>query len=557
MRFRPLYLVGPLVTLVGGVGACSEDSSQEASEHDGGAPNSSLSSSELDAGTADAEGPPDASDGGFTPRNVEYETTCGSQEVYWPEEADIIRWTIRCSTALVEATGLPEGAKFDPSSGTIEWTPRLDQAGPFSIVVKSTKNVATRISGTVLDRFDAPDNVPLVDRTQYLEEHGLPVIHLSWHSDEPNYCKDAIRRDPVPADIIVNGVAHVGSELRCRGQTSLAFPKKSFTLRFAKDDPFHAPPSLAAFEGRRRLILTQTFDDNSQVRTRMGFELWNRLDPANIRIDHASVVVYVDSVYQGLYQLTDDVGDHLMAASGFDKDGAIFKSEAHTGNYRATTNSGAAKKDLTVGYEKSDGEPEDDFSALITLLEWVSESTPEEFESSVDDMLRTEDFLDWYVFATTLLAYDNFAKNSHVYIDTDGPDTRFRYIPWDLNGTWGQSWDRQRILPTSAGKDAPEPVMMNGIWQRIAEIPTLHERLDARFAAALAGPMNVDSVLALFDQMTAEVRPSALRDDRRWDAARRAYPLWTAHGPPTTFDIERAFVRAWIQERWAYLTSLY
>jgi spore coat protein H len=488
---------------------------------------------------------------------VEYEATCGSDEMYWPEEQDEVHWTVRCSSALAEAVGLPDGASFDPASGRISWTPRLDQAGPFEIVVTGADGGLTRIAGNVLDRFDAPGNVPVIDPVRYLEEHGLPVIHLSWHSDEPKYCKDAVARDPVPADIVVGGGAHAGAELRCRGATSLAFPKKSFTLRFTKDAPFHPPPSLAAFEGRRRLVLTQTFDDNSQIRTRMGFETWNRLDPANVRIDHASVVVFVDGVYQGLYQLTDNVGDHLMAVRGLDKDGNIFKSESHAGNYRTSYNNGKPKTDLKVGYEKSDGEPEDDFGDLETLLRWVSSSSIAEIDGTIDTMLRTEDFLDWYILTTTLLAYDNYGKNSNVYRDSDGPDTRFRYIPWDLNATWGQSWDMQRILPTAAGKDSPVPLTNNGIWERIAESPTLRARLDARFAAALAGPMSLAETLALFDRMSAEVRLSALRDDRRWDAERRVYPLWSSRKDFTTFDTERAYLRSWIEQRWAYLTPLY
>lgn len=506
----------------------------------------------LDGAKTDAAPPPPS-----PPPPLDAVVACGSNETYWPEEGSEIRWRVDCASALTLASPLPEGASIDSASGTITWTPALDQAGPFEIVLTDAEDRKTRISGTLLDSFDAPGNKPLVDPPRYLEEHGLPVIHLKWHSDEPMYCKDAADRRPVPADILVGGVAHAGAELRCRGATSLAFPKKSFTLRFTKDAPFHPPPSLAAFEGRRRLSLTQTFDDSSQLRTRLAFELWNRLDPQNIRIDHASVVVFVDGVYQGLYQLTENIGDHLMAARGFDKDGNIFKSISHAGNYKATNNGGSRKSDLTVGYEKSDGEPEDDFTDLINLLTWVTDSSNAEIESTIDSRLRTEDFLDWYVLMTTLLAYDNFGKNSNVYIDSNGPDTRFRYIPWDLNATFGQAWDMQRVSPLALGKDSPDPLSLNGIWERIAQSPKLLARLHARFKAALTGPMSLAETLALFDTMSEAIRPSALRDDRRWDAERQAWTAWPHLPEVTAFDAERAFVRSWINERWSHLTPLY
>ena len=542
LTLLPILVAGVLASGSG----CGDETAPRAETADGG--------DDRDVADVKVE-PPDGGDADVPPV-VEYDVACGSDMAYFPEEATEIHWNIRCAGALTAPAQLPDGASFDSETSTLSWTPRLDQAGPFEVVVSDgTSN--TRISGTILDRFDAPGNAPLVDRTQYLEEHGLPVIHLTWHSDDPMYCKDAVRRDPVPADIIVDGRAHEGAELRCRGATSLAFPKKSFTLRFTKDDPFHGAPGLEAFEGRRRVILTQTFDDVSQIRTRLAFEVWNRLDPENIRIDQASAVVFIDGVYQGLYQVTDDIGDHLMGVRGLDKNGNIFKSEAHTGNYRTTLNNGKPKTDLAVGYEKSDGEPEDDFEDLFTLLRWTSDSTDEEIESTIDSVLRTEDFLDWYILTTALTAYDNFGKNSLVYIDSDGPDRRFRYIPWDMNATFGQSWDRSPLSPRELGRGTKVPSTYNGIWQRIIESPALLARLEARYAAALEGPISQASMLELFDQMSAEVHPSALRDDRKWNAARKSYSVWAKLQSEATFDTERETMRKWIDERWSYLTPMY
>ena len=79
---------------------------------------------------------------------------------------------------------------------------------------------------------------PVTTPASYVAEHGLPVFHLTWHSDVSTYCKDAVDRDSVPADITVDGTSFVGAELRCRGATSLTFPKKSFSLDSRKTLPF-------------------------------------------------------------------------------------------------------------------------------------------------------------------------------------------------------------------------------------------------------------------------------------------------------------------------------
>lgn len=480
---------------------------------------------------------------------------CGSTTDVTFEESEVVRFELRCAQPL-EVVRMPEGATFD--GAWLRWQPDLAAAGPFTIELQHGDS-RTLVRGFVLDRFDAPGNQLVENHAEYTYEHGLPVVHLRWHSTDPGYCRDAVARDSVPADIMVLGHAYEGAELRCRGKTSIAFPKKNFSLRFSKRDPFHAPPGLERFEGARRLSLTQTFDDNSQIRTRMSLELHRRLDAENVYLDHASVVVFVDGAYHGLYQLTDNVGLHFLARRGLDDDedtAQIFKSVDHRGNYRTTWN-GQLKSDLSLGFEKDEGEPEDDFSGLFELLRYVSDTTDADFVAGFDTMLRGDDFLDWYLFTTALIAEDNYAKNSYVYRDTDGPDTRFRYIPWDLNESWGQNWYTGRVLALS---DTAFPALLanrNGIFARIVAIPALRARLRQRMQSALKGPMAKAEVLALFDRLRAEVALSARRDDRRWDAERRAYPLFASREDFTTFDEEMVYMRTWIELRWSWLEALY
>lgn len=501
----------------------------------------------LDAGPPPPPPPP--------PETHDFALPCGAPLRFSLEEADTVRWTLGSCSGPVQLEDLPAGAVF--ADGVITWVPGLDRAGPFSFVVVEAGGARTRVDGMVLDRFDAPGNVPLTDRLAYREEHGLPVLHLTWHSPEPSYCRDTLDRDPVPADILLDGHAYAGAELRCRGATSLTFPKKSFTLRFSKNDPFHAPVGLERFEGRRRLVLTQTFDDNSQLRTRLAFELHARLAPENIAIDHASVVVFVDGEYQGLYQLTDNIGDHFMKARGFDPDGQMFKSVDHRGNYRAVSANGTPKPDLRIGYEKSDGLPEDDFAPLEVLLRWVTDSSDQDFENGAEDVLRVEDFIDWYVYATAIMARDSYGKNSYVYTDLDGPDPRWRYVPWDMNESFGQNWYTAHVPHSDEGVRPPWAIHCNGIWQRLLQIPAFAARIEQRYAEALAGPMSRASVLALYDQLHDEVRLSALRDDRKWDHARRNFPLFAGRPDYTDFDGESAYLRTWIEQRWQLLESLY
>lgn len=524
-----------------------------------------------DAGAPPREEPPHV-DGGLTtgidggpgdggdlptppiPVAFAYDVTCGANTVVTLEELDSLALTTGCPDAVTQVEGLPAGAAL--TAGGLEWTPALDQAGHFSFTLVAGE-ARTTVSGMVLDRFDAADNVPVLDPTTYPEEYGLPVFHLSWHSDEPDYCLDAVRRDAVPADIVVNGVSYEGAELRCRGTTSLNFPMKSFNLKFSKESPFNGEGPLAAFTGRRRLSLTQTFDDNLTLRTRLGFELWNRLDPAHPAIDHASVVVFVDGRYQGVYQLTDKIDDHFLKLRGLDKSSNIYKGRTHEANLLSAYE-GHPNEPLWVGYDKDEGEPEDDFSDLEALIRWVSDASDEDFAATVDQRIATDDFIDWYIMMFASFNGDAFGKNALLIHDTDGPDERFRFLPWDLNASFGQDWDSRRVQSdVGGGRLSPQVCGANGVWQRFAAIPALGERLDARFRAALHGPIAREPLIAWLEQEVETVRPAALRSERRWEVERRACTFWSDRDDFTTFDEESVYVRGWLDARWRYLETLW
>jgi hypothetical protein len=392
----------------------------------------------------------------------------------------------------------------------------------------------------VADAFDAPGNVPPLDPRTYTHEYGVPVLFLRWHSTEPGFCVDDADRDYVPAEVTAGGHVYAGGALRCRGASSLNFPKKSFTVKFAGADLFNGPAGAAQFTARKRIVLTQTFDDNSYLRTRLALWLWDVLDPEHLQLAQASAVVFVDGKYWGLYQLIDHVDDELIERNGLARSGNLYKSYNHEANLRITHGDGTPKEDLSIGYEKKEGEPATDFSDLFALLSWVSTSSDADFQRQLDQQLVSGDFVDWYVFATVILADDSYGKNAYLYHDPADPDGRWRYAPWDMNESFGQDWQSFRIPFDREGRFASWALEANGLWQRMSQIPPLATRVDERMKAALAGPMSMTAVLAQLGAMAAEVGPVARRDQRKWGAAYRAWSWWSSRSDFNDHDGEIA-----------------
>jgi spore coat protein H len=483
---------------------------------------------------------------------------------YWLEEGQTLAAVVRCSGEL--ATGeaelsiaaLPPGASFDAASGALGWTPALDQADVWrlEVLAGATGERAELVIG-VADAFDTAGNVPPLRPASYTHELGLPVLFLSWTSPDPGFCVDSVARDYAPASLMADGHAYAGVELRCRGAASLNFPKKSFTLKFDGDDRFTLADEVDVFADKKRVVLTQTFDDLSYMRTRLAFELWNRLGDGRIRLEHASAVVYLDGRYWGLYQVTDHVDDDLIEAHGLDPAGNLYKSYSHDGNLRSVFNDGTPKSDLTVGYEQKDGAIVGDHADLDALLTWTTGASDADFAAELDSRLHRRDFVDWYVFATAIMAQDSYGKNSYLYKDASDPQAVWRFVPWDMNHSWGQDWQTFRLAYDQEGKFAAWPTTTNGVWGRMATIPALAAELEAAFRQALAGPMSLASVLDEIDRLAERLRPGAERDLRAWQAQHRAWSWWSSRTDFQDFDGEVAYVEQWVRDRWAYLGTLY
>ncbi|MFO0546842.1 MAG: CotH kinase family protein [Polyangiaceae bacterium] len=475
---------------------------------------------------------------------------------FWLEEGESVTVTFTCETgALLDGAdltveGLPANATYDAASASVTFTPGLDQASVYlwRATLGATGEVGLVKVG-VADKFDDPANVPVTDPSAYTEEYGLPVLFLSPAPTSETYA---------PATTVYRGHTY-SMQAKLRGAASLNYPKNSFTLEFDKADKFDEPFEADGFNGRRKVVLISTFDDNSYVRQRLAYDLWDRLDPAHIQIKTYSAVIYVDGVYFGLYTVSDHVDGFLMEDHGYSQDGNLYKAVNHDANFALTSiqNGGAPKATLHDGYEKREGTPLDGepgaYADLEELVNFVATSDSTTFLSELPQRIDQRDFQDWFVFVTYLLADDSAGKNSYLYHDPQDPNGVFRYAPWDFNHSFGQTWQTFR-----EGASAYEDYAGNNrLFARFLEEPSLTAPLEARYSAALKGAFSADAVNALVDSYVARITPSAHRDERRWEAEYRAFPWWSSRTDFNDFEGEVAYLKAWIEERWQFQSALY
>ncbi|MBN1654310.1 MAG: CotH kinase family protein [Deltaproteobacteria bacterium] len=222
---------------------------------------------------------------------------------------------------------LPSGAVFDQRRGRLTWVPGLYQAAVYDLVfrVKSTNDAYTLRIG-VADAFDHPDNKPIADPLRYPLEYGLPVFFI----------EDAEHDEYHPSTLVYAGRRYDEINIKTRGETSLKYPKHSYTLKFDDKELFHEPNRGGGLTNRTKLVLTTTFDDNSYVRQRLSHEMWRILNPRHISVQSYMAIVYRDNEFRGLYTVSDHVDRHLMRLYGLADTGELFKSKRHEGDFLHT-----------------------------------------------------------------------------------------------------------------------------------------------------------------------------------------------------------------------------
>lgn len=464
---------------------------------------------------------------------------------FWLEEGEHVEFDVRCETgksAVITLAELPAGASFDGKH--FAWTPSLSQAAVYVLELAYQAETGSVKIG-VADAFDAPGNEAVVDPTQYGEEFGLPVVFVS---KRPDFQIDA--KNDLPAQVVFGGHVY-DAEIKLRGESSLEYPKQSYTLKFPKLDKLDDPAR--SFRNKREIVLTSTFDDSSYVRQRMIYDLWNGLSDDNIDVQTMSAVLFVEGAYEGLYLLGDHVDGRLMEDFELRQNANLYKAVDHRANLRKLDNDGAPKETLHDGYEKKEGLPIEDFTDLDQLVTWVSESSDADFVSQLDQRTVQRDFEDWWLLVTFVLSDDSAGKNCYLYHDPLAASSRWRFVTWDHNASLGQDW--------LTGRQSPDRVedyaYTNGLFERMLAQPVIAEPLRARYRARLQSEWSKANLDAMISAYVKEIAPSAKRDWRKWGERHRQFELWSSRQDINDFDGEIAYLRAWIAARWDFVAASY
>ena len=229
--------------------------------------------------------------------------------------------------------------------------------------------------------------------------------------------------------------------------------KRNYKIKFTEDHSFFGMRS------DNKWILDAGQADIFRLRNRIATELWQDFahkpyyadqEPKALNYVKGQVVeVYLNDEYRGIYCLTECMDRKQMKLKKFDKDGTIhgvlWKSTGYGSSMMNVVpdnydNSQPMMDVFEAKYpEPGDDLPQTDYATLWNAINFVVNSSDEEFISHVADYFDIPVCLDYYLFINVLNALDNTGKNMYWAVYDEQTDKKITPAVWDLDMTIGAS----------------------------------------------------------------------------------------------------------------------
>ena len=346
---------------------------------------------------------------------------------------------------------------------------------------------------------------------------GLPTLSVRVADPE-------IGEADVPAETVISApegtLSHHARIHRRGASTMLATQvKRGYRIEFTRtaDGRKKRAVEVPGFGREDAVILLPMFHDDTRIRDRLGWEIWNSLAPEGEpfgarRLQYCEF--FLNGDYQGIYLMMTpfNVAAELSRAGApRPLEDSVYRTAALNFSRGRTYFEHPLR--MNAGYElyysPSGADP---FAALMPYVSLICEKDDGAFteafvrEVDMDSLLR----LDLFVQAGGMT--DNVFNNLYIWADHSAGRLAYRFAPWDLDMTWG-------LKKEDIGEEY-ENWMYFPLADRALNLDAggLRARLRDAWQSMRAGPFAPENVQRLVEQCQRELNESGAmaRDAERW-----------------------------------------
>ena len=245
--------------------------------------------------------------------------------------------------------------------------------------------------------------------------------------------------------------------LKWQGSSSLAYPKKNYTVKF--DNAFEAADGWGE---EKKYCLKADWIDFSHCRNVGTAKLWGHVVKSRASsdliarlsalvnggaIDGFPCFVVINGEWQGIYNFNIPKEGYMFGMGSGTKEAILCADQG--------TNSGfEGEITLNDGFEleyNSDTFPESEIqTSFNNLINAVLNSDGMDIDTTVAQHLDINSAIDYYIFVAALKGSDMVTKNA-IFATYDG--VKWFMSAYDLDCTWGLYWDGSKFLEAAYGDE--------------------------------------------------------------------------------------------------------
>ncbi len=275
--------------------------------------------------------------------------------------------------------------------------------------------------------------------------------------------------------------------LKIRGHTSRKFPKKSYNIELWKNEEGNdtEKKSLLKMRSDDDWMLDGLWNEPIRIRDFTSHAIW--LDIGRVQhqgknaktgIDRKYCDLFLNGKYKGIYYLGEKIDRKQLGIKKYKSqmEGELYKvSHKANGTLYSKVDNFDNNSLTWSGYEAK--YPKDigkvDWTNLHSFVDFVVNATQSEFNKDISSKIEMENIVDLYVLYNLSSNLDFSGTNS--YIGKYDRSSLYFFIPWDMDGSFGNSWLGER-------DNVVNKVISSPLYERLINFPDFRNSVKKRWS---------------------------------------------------------------------------
>ena len=320
--------------------------------------------------------------------------------------------------------------------------------------------------------------------------------------------------------------------IKLRGNSSLGFNQKKYTIELRSDDGREVDASLLGMPAHSDWVLLAPYSDVSAVRDPLAFQLWRDMGHWGPRTQ--MVELTVDGQYRGIYILAEAIkrgkdrvnisklkktdvdglsvtGGYLLRIDTFNDDDATFTSKVPgigEGNM-------SSQVIWSCIYPKKKNLQPAQFTYIQNFIDTVEQVIQSDYfadpQRGYARYIDVPSFVDYFIHTELSLNADGYKRSAYFYKEkqhADGTGGKLVAGPvWDYNLAYGNAnfanADNIEAWNFEGASNNPTPAL----WQRLLQDPAFRKAVKTRYQQLRKTVLSTKSIHAYIDRHAKLLKP--------------------------------------------------